>query len=137
MVHTDTREAEGYVLLGAKKAPRLNAASGTQRDVRMNSPQPGRFVYEVNGGSMSDLTELLSDLLRLPVLDKTGLAGTYDYTLTLDLSGGGSEPAIPIAIEKQLGLRMERQRVMVDTLVIDRAEMLAEDGTERVLRKKK
>jgi uncharacterized protein (TIGR03435 family) len=99
---------------------------------------------------MSSLAELLSGLLRLPVVDKTGLAGAYDYTLMIRRVGGGKkepppgvsverefEPPLPIVVEEQLGLRMERQKVPMEILVIDRAEKPSEDVSEPVRRRKK
>jgi uncharacterized protein (TIGR03435 family) len=150
LVHREIKEVDGYVLLGGKTASRLRPASGNQRGVRMNDPRPGHFVYEISDGSMPDLAELLSGFLGLPVIDKSGLAGTYDYTLTIDRSVGGKkatpagaslerefDPPVPIAIDEQLGLRMERQKVPAEILVIDRAERLPEDETERVRGRKK
>jgi uncharacterized protein (TIGR03435 family) len=70
----------------------------------------------------------------LPVLDQTGLSGTFDFDLKWSgdpsLSGGrGVPPADPAsapdlltAIEEQLGLRLEARKASVQILVIDRAE---------------
>jgi uncharacterized protein (TIGR03435 family) len=66
-----------------------------------------------------------------PVIDKTGLTGKYDFTLSYDmakrsdsLSPAASDPLLTIeqAVEQQLGLRLVESREPLDTVVIDRAE---------------
>ncbi len=63
----------------------------------------------------------------LPVLDMTGLAGFYD--LTLDWVPGstrlGDSPTglmLPVALEEQLGLKLETRRAPVEMLMVDHAE---------------
>jgi len=82
------------------------------------------------------------------VLDRTGLTGNYDFTLTwtpdqmpqrapgtpadqpirvngVDIDPNG--PSIFTAVQEQLGLKLDSQRGPVDMLVIDRAEHPVED----------
>jgi bla regulator protein blaR1 len=67
------------------------------------------------------------------VVDETGLAGTYDFSLNWlpDRSGSASGPAEPIdtqgptfdeALKDQLGLKLKPARAVVQTLVIDHVE---------------
>jgi uncharacterized protein (TIGR03435 family) len=76
------------------------------------------------------------------IVDKTGLTGKYDFHLeySVDNSGhpagaldalptnadalsvGGGGPTIFTALEKQLGLKLERTKTLLDVLVIDHAE---------------
>jgi len=70
------------------------------------------------------------------VIDKTGLKGVFDIALDWTPENprpaGGAEaggaiarapgPDIFIALQQQLGLRLEAQRRPVEILVIDRAE---------------
>jgi uncharacterized protein (TIGR03435 family) len=72
------------------------------------------------------------------VADRTGLEGRYDFQLNwnpgasvpgaLDSSASGlpEESLIP-AVEEQLGLRLERQKVATDQYTIERAERPAEN----------
>ncbi len=80
---------------------------------------------------MDYLTWLLSVHLDRPVIDRTGLKGTYDFTLsfTPELSAGlpdpaadSSDPGLFEALQKQLGLKLEAQRGLVPILVIDHVE---------------
>ena len=84
------------------------------------------------------LTESLTQILGRTVLDKTGLRDFYDVTLQWAISdsgqapvvdsGGGapsSEPAGPtifIAIQEQLGLKLESGKGPVEIIVIDHVE---------------
>jgi bla regulator protein blaR1 len=68
-----------------------------------------------------------------PVVDQTGLAGTYDFSLNWlpDRSGSASGAAEPIdaqgptfdeALKDQLGLKLKPTRAVIQTLVIDHVE---------------
>jgi len=82
-------------------------------------------------------------LLGLPVVDKTGLAGRYDFTLEFTRSetagpnatGGynepppfppppaGAEPGVSIYSSiQQLGLKLVAQKLPLDVLIVDRAD---------------
>jgi uncharacterized protein (TIGR03435 family) len=94
-----------------------------------------------DAASLDSLVNYLSNQLDLPVIDSTGLKAKYDYTLTFSSasvkeggasaaiaspdeaappSGGG--PPIFAALERQLGLKLERTKQMIDIFVIDHVE---------------
>jgi uncharacterized protein (TIGR03435 family) len=76
-----------------------------------------------------------------PVVDKTGLAGQFDFSLSwgpIDPPVGAQAAATPpidpsapssifTALEEQLGLKLERGCGTVDVLIIDSAEMPTEN----------
>jgi uncharacterized protein (TIGR03435 family) len=79
------------------------------------------------GGSMQQLTTLVSNALNQPVMDSTGLSGKYDFTLTCntEVSGDARESAFPSifsALPAQLGLRLAPKKMSVDQVVIDYME---------------
>jgi uncharacterized protein (TIGR03435 family) len=78
-----------------------------------------------------------SGQLQIPVVDKTGLLGSYDFVLDFvpDLvaqqgqvpgaAGVPSQadgPSIYVALQEQLGLRLEQKKGPVDVLVVDHAD---------------
>lgn len=81
-----------------------------------------------------ELRDILSTLTGRPVVDKTGLNGTFDISLkwTPDaVMAVGAEPGAPAgppgsslftALQEQLGLRLESQKGSVEILVVDAAE---------------
>jgi uncharacterized protein (TIGR03435 family) len=75
---------------------------------------------------MSDLAQGLTSYFDAPVLDRTGLSGQYDYDLTFVrdplLASASNGVSLDTALQEQLGLRVERQRAVMDTLVIESAE---------------
>jgi uncharacterized protein (TIGR03435 family) len=83
---------------------------------------------------------LLPELGR-PVLDRTGIAGTFNFVFefaplrdtfefapgTTTVITGSSAPPLPTALEVQLGLKLEAARAPVEVWVIDHAEKPSEN----------
>lgn len=62
-----------------------------------------------------------------PVLDRTGLAGKYDFTLEFEPTAkmgkeDSGRPSVFTALEEQLGLKLVPAKEPVDVLVIDSIE---------------
>ena len=80
---------------------------------------------------MLDMTvQEMADFLGLPlaVVDRTGLEGHYDAVLDYgpneipqnpEPSDALGLPPLPVALQKQLGLKLEKQKAQVDVFVID------------------
>jgi uncharacterized protein (TIGR03435 family) len=89
----------------------------------------------LRGISMEQLATILSQELRKPVIDRTNLAGPYDIDLSFLPEVAGPRPGpIPAdatslftAVQEQLGLKLESQRVPTDVIVIDRVEKPSEN----------
>jgi bla regulator protein BlaR1 len=145
-VHHETKEMTIYALVVGKNGSKLTPHAG-------EPPQPTDRL-RVRPGSLSAkqigvaaLARQLTLQVGRQVIDKTGLTGTYDFTLEwMPESGqGGPEsiglppdaripspaesngPSIFTAVQEQLGLRLEAQKGPVDIIVIDRAEKPAEN----------
>jgi uncharacterized protein (TIGR03435 family) len=83
---------------------------------------------------MGRVAEWLGNMVDRMVIDRTGLAGTFDFELrfTRDDALGRSDlppdaPSIFTALREQLGLRLESARGPVEFLVIDRASQPTPD----------
>lgn len=103
-------------------------------------PPPGAMTMmgdlaRINGSktSMSALATQLMGQVQRPVIDETNLDGDYDFTLSWNtrLSSGeprgdGSDIGLTLvdALEKQLGLKLQSKKMMIDKLVIDHADKL-------------
>jgi uncharacterized protein (TIGR03435 family) len=130
----DTRTMPVYVLLIAKKGPKL-------RENRADTPvtkvvSTGREVQMTfTSASMERLAMQISGVPEVgrPVLDRTGLTGTYDFQLNLaGASRGGPDPdsnsaSIFTVIQEQLGLKLELRVAPVAILVIDHAMRVPKD----------
>ncbi|HXD75072.1 MAG TPA: M56 family metallopeptidase [Vicinamibacterales bacterium] len=104
---------------------------------------PGSFT--MGGQPMSTVAMQLSRVVGRIVVDKTNLPGGYDLTLTYQPDPGlvgrgdlppllnGAAPSFPdrpsifVALQEQLGLKLESTKGPVDVLVIDRAEKPTSD----------
>jgi uncharacterized protein (TIGR03435 family) len=91
----------------------------------------GNGQLNMRPGSIARLAFTLSDLLDRNVVDKTGLAGNYDVSLTWtpDERRGtdDSSPSIFTALEEQLGLKLVPSKSAVDIIVVDHVERPSEN----------
>jgi bla regulator protein blaR1 len=151
VVHHDTRQLPEYVLTVSRTGPKLAAAKtdaehpmppGSRGSFRLSNNPAGRRV-QAQGARVDGLLPLLSNETGRTVVDKTGLTGNYDFTLTwtadppaggerpqgADAGGiaqqppGDNGPTLFTALEEQLGLKLESTKGPVDVLVIDHVEM--------------
>jgi uncharacterized protein (TIGR03435 family) len=166
--HHETRELPTYALVVAKGGPKLTESKpgspipprdASNANARPDGPpkdpignrgmmmmNPGRL--EAHGGGMFFLSHALSAVVGRTVTDKTGLTGTYDFTLqwtpdemAMPMAGAGGEggppkgdmpadvggPTLLTAIEEQLGLKLESQKGTVDVIVIDHIDTPSEN----------
>lgn len=86
------------------------------------------------GGTMEMLARLLRPAAGRPVIDKTGLKGSYRLTLPFNLilargpqTAGDSAPSIFTALQEQLGLKLESSRALREVLIIDHIERPTEN----------
>jgi len=148
-VHRETREAPAYALTVEKNGVRLEQATGAEDrpGITMTIGKP----LVARNASMSELSRVLSYRLDRPVVDRTGLTGRYNFTLTwtpaenegglmarlplppelraqtVSQSGQTGGPSIFTAVKEQLGLQLESAREPMDVMVIDRAERPTEN----------
>jgi len=135
-LHRQTKELPAYVLLVAKGGPKFKE-SETEGEPSVD-PQLNRMAVVIQRTPLSQLVDVLSNILRAPVLDETGLKGKYDVTLNVaqylpeigegrGASGGGRAPIDPIPIimtglQEELGLKLESRKMPLDLLIVDHAE---------------
>ncbi|HKF68559.1 MAG TPA: TIGR03435 family protein [Vicinamibacterales bacterium] len=92
------------------------------------SGAPGRIT-----GSQMPIAVLASLLSRFEgqlFVDKTGLTGRYQITLEWapENDPNRNGPSLAEALERQLGLRMERRREPLDVIVVEKAEQIPTDN---------
>jgi uncharacterized protein (TIGR03435 family) len=91
-------------------------------DVKAHGSQHGLEFIGTNA-SMRAICGALSAMVEAPVMDKTGLTGTYNYTLQFGRDWSerdpDSWPSIFTAVEEQLGLKLEAEHESVPNLVVD------------------
>ena len=133
-LHRQTRELPAYVLSVGKNGPKFQESqSEGETDVK---PDPGRMSVAVRRAPVSQLVEVLSNVLRMPVVDQTQLKGRYDITINaakyaaeLTPKGPGEAPIDLVAlimtgVQEEFGLKLESRKVPLDLLIIDLAEKI-------------
>jgi uncharacterized protein (TIGR03435 family) len=140
-IRRETRDLPVYVLSVDRDGPRL-AKTAVQPggdpvvDQSMEPWPSHRLKMKARAWPMSFLIERLGAFLDRPVIDRTDLAGNYDFELTfvedvpeqvvenLAKQGKQFDPHLTIfeAVRKQLGLRLEPQKGPVETIIVEHAE---------------
>ena len=119
--HRETKDIPGYALVVAKSGPKLHAAKD-------GAPKGGNILrdgIQVPSATMKILAAMLSyPLGQQPVVDKTGIAGDYEIKLSYAPQDATDStlPSIFTAMQEQMGLKLEAQKVPVDMIVIDHME---------------
>jgi uncharacterized protein (TIGR03435 family) len=123
-LHQEHKEIPVYALVAGSAGLKLHGDShlGTYSDQK-----PGSFV--ASGISMRRFARVLTKNADLPVIDMTGLDGTYQIHLKwaaeLKDNPGGvvgrGDVGILTALE-QLGLKLEKRQMSVSVLVIDHVD---------------
>ncbi|MFZ0339251.1 MAG: TIGR03435 family protein [Terracidiphilus sp.] len=156
--HMEDRPLDAYTMIAVN--PKLRKADPNSRtrcgenpgpdgkDPRIANPALNRLISFQNMTMAQigeEFQELAGGYIHSPVLDATGITGTWDFTLSfssadLTRGGGGGVGAAPApqgaptasdpngavsffdAINKQLGLKLEKQKRPLPVLVIDHIE---------------
>jgi uncharacterized protein (TIGR03435 family) len=172
-LHRETKELPAYAVVVAKggfKASPAAEDSCVSLDVnqlklvqQQGAPFPklcgrqasgtkdGNLTLDVFGGNMKRFCELLSSRLDRPVIDRTGVAGKFDFHLEFSPLRAGTDPApeprtagdtagpssvpdststspsIFTALQQQLGLRLEAATAPVEVLMVDHVERPSEN----------
>jgi bla regulator protein BlaR1 len=138
-VHHVTREGPALELVVAKHGPKNMKRVPDNAEGKPNFPDLNHARFEAAPIDM--LVDLVRALENVPVLDKTGLTGKYDFKLEFSrdpdtpmLPGGkslpptnDSEPTIFDALQGQLGLKLVRIKLPMDEIVIDHIEKPSEN----------
>jgi uncharacterized protein (TIGR03435 family) len=180
-IHRETKEMPAYILTIGKNGsklveakppdPQAAAPAGSGGGDRGGSGGPGRGGpgrggistsggpggVTVSAGSvpMAALVRILSQSLRGPVIDKTGLTGNYALSLKFmpeNFGGGGGPgfatppaggapgapappdpaadpvgPTLLVAVQEQLGLKLDKSKGQAEIIVIDHVEKASDN----------
>jgi uncharacterized protein (TIGR03435 family) len=137
--HWEPRTMSAYELVVAKGGAKLQAAK--EQDQTEIPPgvriQRGPHEWMRVLGVQGTMPELAAELQRVetdrPVVDRTGLKGEFDFTMTATSAkpffegegpdtGDAAPPLIFTAIQEQLGLRLEPVKTAVECLVVDEVQ---------------
>jgi uncharacterized protein (TIGR03435 family) len=130
-IHHESRMLPAFALVVGKTGAKMQKGEpgGPHVDVE-NTKLTG------TGMTMANLAETLSRHVDRPVVDKTGLDGFFDLHLewspeekTSDEKSASGAPPPPgpsifTAVQEQLGLRLQAEKLPIDVIVVDHVERL-------------
>jgi uncharacterized protein (TIGR03435 family) len=128
-IHHESKEMSAYALIVAKSGPKLEEGKPGGTSSNSNNSH-----LEDKGISMSQFADQLANYVDHPVVDKTGLPGVFNLKLDWapDIQPGAKNdggsgdallgPTILAALQDQLGLKLQTQKLPVDILVVDHVE---------------
>jgi uncharacterized protein (TIGR03435 family) len=119
--HREMKDSSVYLLTVAKTGAKLHEGGGVELNGSIEVGDDGMPIWAA-GWNMASLAGHLSDWAGRPVVDRTGLAGTYGITLNFSVADNDDRPNIFTAVQEQLGLKMESGRAPIGVLVIDHVE---------------
>lgn len=127
-VHPGTRQVSGYILVVAKGGSKLKPAKDAAPQGHqvgqpyVNSDFPG--YIRGRGADLNEIATQLSAQVRAPVVDQAGISGVYDVDLQFarEEDRDSNLPDFFTAVEQQLGLKLQPQKVTVNTLLVDHAD---------------
>ena len=136
--HTEPKEMPFYALVVARNGHKLlspkNPSGPSAVDFRN-----GRTQVIGTNAPMTELADALSERFQRSVIDRTGIAGNFDFKLVFtpdeslarfgedNVSVDPEGASIFAAIQEQLGLKLEGSKGPVEIMVIDRAAKPAEN----------
>ena len=135
--HHEKREISAYVLSVAKNGPKNLTRSDSNNPLPSGLefiPASSGFLLPARNTTIGQFAQMMQQVvLDRPVVDKTGIAGRFDFQLTFtpdESEFNGHPPQLPPqtnsspglfeALQQQLGMKLTAEKVTVDVLVIDR-----------------
>jgi len=146
--HSDMKEVDAYALVMARKdgklGPKLEKWDGTcngkpapPAQPNATGPRCAAFFRPpglvMRGVTMAVLANMLSASfanLGRPVVDRTSLAGEWNFDLETNFAPASANPgasdtgppSVFVALQEQLGLKLEPGKTTVKVLIVDSAE---------------
>jgi len=130
--HREMRQVDGYTLIRARRdglgqnirPSAFDCEKQMQTEPQCRKGSITATSFTITGARLWSLVQLVIGRANGPVVDETGLDGTYDIELTWsnDVAPVGDAITIFTALQEQLGLKLERHRVSAEVFVVDHLE---------------
>ena len=133
--HREKREMPVYQLVVAKNGPKFTVSAPQSEHVERYAASGRNYEVTLAQAAIADLLGAIENsLIDRPVVDRTGLKGSYDIkiTYTPQVRGTRETDADPqyisiFAAVEALGLKLVPEKSMVELLVIDHAAKPSEN----------
>jgi uncharacterized protein (TIGR03435 family) len=127
-VHHETRELSVYALVVGKNGPKFKESPPDSTASGSGVVKGRNQIMTLSKATMEDVAQQLPVYTGRPVIDKTGLAGNYEIKMEatpffrINRDPDAADISVFVAVQEQLGLKLEAQKAMIDVLVVDHAE---------------
>lgn len=134
--HVETRQMPTFALVVARGGPKLTSTKNREINKLAAVSRGEETEMTATSVTIDQLARFLSEgeIGGHPIVDQTGLKGTYDFTLkwSSQQSAAGQEnradaPAFFTAIREQLGLKLVPSKGRVEVIVVDHIERPTEN----------
>ncbi|MGD0798568.1 MAG: TIGR03435 family protein [Acidobacteriaceae bacterium] len=132
--HREQRELPVYAITVAKGGAKLTrSASDPNGPMDESGSGSGTALsMKFTNTSMADFGMIMQFVVDRPMVDRTGMAGRYDFVLryTYDearATDPNAPPGLFTAIQEQLGLKLEPVKAPTEVLVVDTVERPSEN----------
>ena len=143
--HREKQDLPAYIMIAKKGRVRLAAPKdAASKPSHKENTLPGIRTIACGNCTVGEFVKMLGHPEGRFVFDETGLTGTYDFALTYEpvyvcrgcKLGGPDDasppppaptmeqapPVLPVALDQQLGLKLEKKDRPVEVIVIDRID---------------
>jgi uncharacterized protein (TIGR03435 family) len=124
--HREQREMWVYALVSAKGGAKLTKSKEAGEEVEIDNKKTGTggTLLRTSMGQLAD--HLDGSLGPDPIVDATGIEGQFDLTLDLTdamrgMQAGDFPSILTDALRKQLGLNLDRRKMTIEVMVVDKA----------------
>jgi uncharacterized protein (TIGR03435 family) len=122
--HRESRELPALVIVRGKSAPKMFVPKeGETHGMVFERGPMNSYIVKATRYSLAQLNSVLARALERVIVDKTGMVGEWDFTLTLTPDETRPNPMdaglMLTALREDLGLAVDAKNAAVEVLVID------------------
>jgi uncharacterized protein (TIGR03435 family) len=125
-VHKENKLLPTYTLLKAHGGSKLQKAKEGGNSNCAFTTEPPRSQLVCQKTPILGLINFLANMLRSPVIDKTELSGSYDFTFTWETGDADFDSVLPGALN-EIGLKLESKKAPTEIVIVDSAERASEN----------
>lgn len=132
----EMRESDAFDLVVGPKGHKMRVAAPDAPPVRVNgsplgvpagAPKDSKAPGGLPMSALASLVGMASAVEQRPVVDKTGLQGNFTFDFEFSMFPNDNRPDVFQAVQDQLGLKLERSKTRVKTIVVESIERPSEN----------
>jgi uncharacterized protein (TIGR03435 family) len=126
--HHEQREMPVYALVVGANGPKFKQSAPDEKFSGFMGVNGRNENMTMTDAAMAEIARSIRNFTDRPVVDKTGLTGTYDIKFKatpefrIENSSDPHDISIFDAVVDQLGLKLQSEKDMVDVIVVDHIE---------------